>query len=525
MKLVSIIIPTYNESKNLPLVVEEIFSIADTKSFDIEIIVVDDNSPDGTGSVADSLKQKFPVKVIHRAGKLGLGSAVREGFKLSGREILGVMDADFSHDPQILNALLRSLETHDIAIGSRFTIGSTVEKWEWWRKILSQAGVIIARAITGVHDPLSGYFFFNRDVIKNTDLTVSGYKILLEILVKGTFSRVHELPYNFRVRKFSTSKLNSKEYYLFLKQIIIYSGYRVKKNMEKGVKKILAIILKFFPISILLFVYKILCKSSFLKKYINNVICAVIPESVKLGDKTLFLNKLDPIVSGSLTFGIYESFETQIFKRMLKPDMVVVDIGANIGYFTLIAAEQVGSQGKVLAFEPENENFALLEKNITYNNLSNVKLFHTALGDSEGTIELFKSEVNKGDHRIYNVENESRERVTVQITKLDTVCKVLDVHTIDIIKIDVQGAEGIVLAGMKNILQESPTLIMFIEFFPLGLRTMGVDPLSFLNELSKTFVLSEIDEHKKEIVLLSDLSELVRRNSGEKYTNLICQKR
>lgn len=236
MRSVSIIIPTYNESKNLPPLVEEIFEHLDAKEFDAELIIVDDNSPDGTGQVAEELSKKFPIQVIHRSGKLGLGSAVRAGFAKSTRPIIGVMDADLSHDPKILASLIRSLDTHDIASGSRFAKGSEVQKWIWWRKILSQVGVIVTKLLTGVKDPLSGYFFLKRSVLSGVTLTTTGYKILFEILVKGRHQSVVELPFQFRMRKYSTSKLNWKEHWLFLRQVVSYGLYSLFKNFYVSVR-------------------------------------------------------------------------------------------------------------------------------------------------------------------------------------------------------------------------------------------------------------------------------------------------
>ncbi len=229
---VSIVIPTYNEAKNLPLLAEEIFSVVDRARFDIELIIVDDNSPDGTGSVADDLSKRYPMQVIHRTGKLGLGSAVREGFTRSSRDIIGVMDADLSHDPSIINSILEELEKgeYEIVMGSRFKEGSEVEQWKWWRRLISQTGVWITSLITGVRDPLSGFFFLRRSVLENVTLDTVGYKILLEILVKGKYKKVKEVPFRFRIRKFSTSKLDKKEYWLFLKQIISYSLYKIFKK-------------------------------------------------------------------------------------------------------------------------------------------------------------------------------------------------------------------------------------------------------------------------------------------------------
>lgn len=229
---VSLVIPTYNEVKNLPLLLEEVMSVIDKNNIDLEFIIVDDNSPDGTGSVAQELGQKYPVKVIHRAGKMGLGSAVIEGFNASIRPYVGVMDADLSHDPSILNELIFSLEKNDIAIGSRFKEGSVVEDWKWWRKAISLAGVFFAKKITRVADPLSGFFFLRKKVIENINLKTKGYKILLEILVKGRYSNIKEIPFIFRMRKFSFSKLNYSEYLLFFGQLIKYGLYSIYKHVR-----------------------------------------------------------------------------------------------------------------------------------------------------------------------------------------------------------------------------------------------------------------------------------------------------
>lgn len=223
---VSIVIPTYNEAPNLPLLVEEIFSNLDRTRIDAEIIFVDDASPDGTGAVAEELKKKYPIQVIHRSGKLGLGSAVIEGFKLSNRPYVGVMDADLSHDPKILNDLIFSLEQQDITIGGRFSPGSSVEKWKWWRKLVSNVGVFFASKLTKVKDPLSGYFFIKKSILNGLNLETKGYKILLEILVKAKYVGIKEIPFIFRIRKFSTSKLNYSEYLLFFGQIAKYSFYK-----------------------------------------------------------------------------------------------------------------------------------------------------------------------------------------------------------------------------------------------------------------------------------------------------------
>mgnify|MGYP001557920900 CR=1 FL=1 len=142
------------------------------------------------------------------------------------------MDADLSHAPSVINSMLEEFEKdeYDIVMGSRFEEGSTVEQWKWWRRLISQTGVFITCLLTGVKDPLSGFFFLRRSVIDGVKFDTVGYKILLEILIKGKYEKVKEVPFRFRIRKFSTSKLDKKEYWLFLKQIASYSWYKLFKK-------------------------------------------------------------------------------------------------------------------------------------------------------------------------------------------------------------------------------------------------------------------------------------------------------
>jgi dolichol-phosphate mannosyltransferase len=227
--LISLVTPTYNECENVALLAEEIFGLLSScQDIDLELIIVDDNSPDGTGAAAEALTERFPVRVIHRAGKLGLGSAVMEGWKISDRPYLGVIDADLSHDPSILPGLVRGLREHSLTMGSRFGETSQVEKWALHRKLISVVGVGMARMITGAEDPLSGYFCLRREVIGGDfELTSSGYKILLEILVKGRYTSHTSTPFVFRNRQFSASKLNWREHALFLKQILVFGVRRL----------------------------------------------------------------------------------------------------------------------------------------------------------------------------------------------------------------------------------------------------------------------------------------------------------
>ncbi len=228
---VSLVTPTYNESGTIAALADEIFAVVrDSPDIDLELIVVDDNSPDGTGRIAETLSERHPVSVIHRATKSGLGSAVMAGFARSRRPYLGVIDADMSHDPQVLPLMIRGLAEHDIVIASRFGVTSRVERWPWHRRLISLTGVTAARMLTGIEDPLSGYFCLRRSVVEGLELTSPGYKLLLEILIKGRFTSCQSIPFTFRNRGYGQSKLDFREYVLFVKQLVVFSGHRLRRR-------------------------------------------------------------------------------------------------------------------------------------------------------------------------------------------------------------------------------------------------------------------------------------------------------
>jgi len=210
---VSIVLPTYNESKSLEILVHDICRILK----DVEIVVVDDNSPDGTGRIADRLALKYNITVVHRKAKLGLGSAIVAGFRVCNGDIIGVMDADRSHPPEIIPKLLAQIEKDaDLVIGSRKIKGGSVDQWSHFRQFISWGATNMARILTPVKDPLSGLFFLKKDVMKSINFKTRGYKILLEILVMGRYKNVIEVPYMFRGRTVGSSKLNTMEYVKYL---------------------------------------------------------------------------------------------------------------------------------------------------------------------------------------------------------------------------------------------------------------------------------------------------------------------
>lgn len=180
--------------------------------------------------------------------------------------------------------------------------------------------------------------------------------------------------------------------------------------------------------------------------------------------------------------GIWEPEETQVLLTLLRPGDVFVDIGANIGYYSVLAARAVGRQGRVFAIEPAPRNFRLLQRNLADNRCTQARAFAVALGARHGGhITLHLSTDNAGDHRIAEVRQEpSRHRVNVPLTTLD---RLLPTTRVDLIKMDTQGAEARILKGMHTVLANNPRLTLITEFWPEGLQSAGTDALQYLQAL------------------------------------------
>ena len=258
--VLSIIIPTYNESKNiLDLLVRIRKVMSRSISLTPEIIVVDDNSPDNTGKIVESYSentmqlsdpresdantrvnrtdhinhseiQRRSPRVIHRSQKTGLVSAILEGIKSSIGQYILVMDADLSHSPEVIPKMINELEKPeiDIVVASRYALGGSIIGWPIKRRLLSKGAVKIAKyglpIGKEVKDPMSGFFALKRHIIENIAIDSAGYKILLEILVKASEARVKEVPYTFKDRKAGQSKLDLHVIFEYIKAI--YSLYR-----------------------------------------------------------------------------------------------------------------------------------------------------------------------------------------------------------------------------------------------------------------------------------------------------------
>jgi dolichol-phosphate mannosyltransferase len=212
-----VIIPTYNERENVEPLLERIFA----QNLPVEVLIVDDNSPDGTGEIADEAAARDPrVHVMHRPGKMGLGSAYVAGFRYAlerDYEAIFEMDADFSHSPDSLPEFLRDLEQADLVLGSRYLNGVTVVNWPLSRLILSYAANVYSRVITGMRfkDLTGGFKCFRRRVLESIDwerVRSDGYAFQIEITFKAYRKgfRIREIPILFVDRKAGESKMSRR---------------------------------------------------------------------------------------------------------------------------------------------------------------------------------------------------------------------------------------------------------------------------------------------------------------------------
>lgn len=240
---------------------------------------------------------------------------------------------------------------------------------------------------------------------------------------------------------------------------------------------------------------------------------------VRSGKKDVAVNgftmRLDPKDSlGLSVWGIYEPAITALVQDRIKPGMNVIDVGANIGYYTLLFSRLVGSEGKVYAFEPDPENAEILKINLERNNCRNVLQENKALADVPGQGKLYKSEENRGDHRIFSATD--RPFVPIELIRLDDYLGANASH-VDFIKMDIQGAEYFALQGMRATLL-NPKIMMVMEFSPDLLREAGTDLAELVGFLREQgFRLYDINEPAKKII---ELPPRWAGEGGEK--NLFC---
>jgi dolichol-phosphate mannosyltransferase len=232
----SVVVPTYKESENIGLFLEALCESLDpVLAGKYEIVVMDDDSPDGTLDVAAAVAVSRPqVRLVKRLNKRELSTAVIRGWQLARGQALSTINADFQHPPELIAGLWQLLKTNDLVVASRYCQGGGVGNWSMYRRILSRGASLIGQIIlpqvyNRTTDPLSGCYMFRREVVANVELNPLGYKSLIEILVRGRVRTIAEFPYQMRERERGASKATGARSLDYVKQLI-----RLRKAWNKA---------------------------------------------------------------------------------------------------------------------------------------------------------------------------------------------------------------------------------------------------------------------------------------------------
>lgn len=224
----SVIIPTYNEAKNIPLIISKIYDVFTLENINGEIIVVDDSSPDGTGKIAESLADKYPVRVLIRTTDRGLAASVIDGINVSKAKTCVVMDADGSHPVEKIPEMIKPIlnDSADITVGSRHTEGGEIGDWPLHRRLISKVAGMLAKGLTNMSDPTTGFMAIRRELLNGLKLSPIGWKIVLDIVVRLGPKRMIEIPITFEDRQFGQSKMSAREQWNYIRHL--YHLYRYK---------------------------------------------------------------------------------------------------------------------------------------------------------------------------------------------------------------------------------------------------------------------------------------------------------
>jgi dolichol-phosphate mannosyltransferase len=229
--MLSVVVPTYNEAGSVPKLAERLRAALEGREW--ELVIVDDGSPDGTADKAAALAPRIPVNVVRRAGKAGLASAVIAGFAAARGEILVVMDADLSHPPETVPALLAAIDGRaDLAVGSRYVSGGGVMDWPLKRRVVSRVACLMGNVLVPVRDATSGFFALRRSVIDGVTLNPIGFKIGFEVIARGRYKAVVEVPYTFHDRELGASKFGRRE----IAQYVVQLGQVARDKLLRRIR-------------------------------------------------------------------------------------------------------------------------------------------------------------------------------------------------------------------------------------------------------------------------------------------------
>ena len=274
-------------------------------------------------------------------------------------------------------------------------------------------------------------------------------------------------------------------------------------------------------------------KNPFVRRILKKTKIVLKPEFTIIDGQKIFLDRWDSL--DLLENRVYGELDTKIVKKIVKSGDVVLDLGANIGYFTILFAKIVGENGKVVAFEPESKNFQILKKNISENGYNNVILENKAVSEKNGSTVLFTGTKSSGANRIYEPKKAQEwrkkekqqefEKNEIETVSIDKFLNEKEIEKVNFIKIDIEGGEFFALKGMKNILK-NPDLKIFMEWDRPALEDSGIKPIEVLELLKQeNFIIYYVHDKKNKLELADERKLLTSETYKIKTINLLCTKK
>jgi FkbM family methyltransferase len=280
------------------------------------------------------------------------------------------------------------------------------------------------------------------------------------------------------------------------------------------------------------FIYTEVLKPKPLKALTNAILLRIIPEKIQIGPATMYLDPCDPVVSGALTLRVYEPSEQAFFAKYLRGDMILVDIGANMGLYTVVSMHHLDAGGRIVAFEPFPASYEILQKNVAANQTDGracprVDVFNLAATPESAKMDLRLNPENRADNRMYRGSYQGKledwDTLPVEGRPVDDVLAELGIQEVNFVKIDIQGYEQNAISGFRKTLARSQNVILLSEFWPKGLQESGGSATEYLQMLTDLgFSLYTLNERPHGTVTpLEDWEALIASLAGRKYTDIV----
>jgi len=525
---VSAVIPCFNEEPFIRQVVMQSYWQVD------EVIVVDDKSSDGTVDAA----RECNAIVSEAQGdiKRGAGAATRRGIRLAllnGADIIVTLDGDGQHNPMEIKGLLEPLagDDCDLVVGCRDNMASMPRYRRFGNKVIAWFFNVLSRR--KLEDAQCCFRAFKRSVLEEMEIEECGFGFSTEMLIKARAKgwRIKEVPVScvYHRRYSENSTLNPVIHGLDVIRATVVWRLRAEFLpflQHLGFRFLKVIVRPFIGTG----VGKMLPPLRWLYKGAARFLIPEAEKTVDLGGYRLRVRvgrdrDIDGIGQRLIFGGCYEPTTTQVVRSLVKDGMRCVDVGANIGYYSLLFSSLVGERGKVWAFEPEPTNFGELLKNIELNGASNIVVSCKAISHRSGRAKLYVSPTESGAHSLIPCRRQNKGAIEVELATLDGL---FYPHTpIDFLKVDTEGNDMLVVAGGEFLLRNGGPILV-IEFWPQGLLSALCSPLLFWCKLETLGFehIYLIDEFRGDVRRASynDVDSYCRKHGGFS-ANLLCSKK